>query len=72
MRTTIYGKHVWECDACGETLQTDTPDYSEALQHLRDAKWRAQQIGSDWVHACFGCKDKGARDERARAAGRIP
>lgn len=72
MRTTIHGRHQFECDACGESLDTETPDFSEALQAMRDAKWNTRKIGSDYVHTCFGCAETGERNERARRAGRIP
>lgn len=72
MLTRIYGKFVAECDACGETLQTNTKDFNEARDAMRAAKWTALQIGSDWVHTCAGCQDRAAKDRRARARGTIP
>lgn len=72
MLTRIHGKYVFECDACGDTLETETKDFNEALRIMRDANWRAQQVGSDWVHSCFGCADGEPRNDRARRAGRIP
>jgi hypothetical protein len=55
MLTKIHGKHVFECDRCNETLETDTADFNGALRILRGADWRSHQIGRDWVHTCFGC-----------------
>jgi hypothetical protein len=72
MLTHIHGRHVFECDACGETLETETKDFSEALRIMRSAEWRARQVGSDWVHTCFGCAEEGDRNARARRSGRIP
>ena len=70
MRTKIYGKHVFECDACGETLETDTEDFAGALQIMRSAKWQSQQIGSDWVHTCFGCRGKSEHVQSQMRAAR--
>ncbi len=61
MMTKIHGKHTVECDACGDTLETDTADFAEALRIMRSADWQARKIGQDWVHTCFGCKDEGER-----------
>lgn len=67
-----HGKIVVECDACGETLETDTKDFSEALRIMRAADWQARKLGQDWIHTCFGCAEKSEREERARRSGRIP
>lgn len=72
MLTRIYGKFVYECDACGDTLETDTKDFGEAREAMRLADWRVLQVSTDWVHTCAGCKQKEQRDARARRAGRIP
>lgn len=67
-----HGNFIFECDACGATLDTDTRDFNEALGIMRRANWRASPIGKDWVHTCDGCAEKTQRDARARRAGRIP
>lgn len=72
MKTRIHGKHVFECDACGDSLETDTSDWREALQAMRDTDWQARQIGSDWIHTCNACKEPREREGRARRAGIIP
>lgn len=72
MHTKIHGRHHFECDSCGEVLDTDTKDWTEALRIMREQNWRARQIGNDWVHSCFGCAEPDARNTRARRAGRIP
>lgn len=67
-----HGRLVFECDACGQTLDTETREFNEALRMMRDASWRAQQVGGDWVHTCAGCADPNERNTRARRGGRIP
>lgn len=72
MLTKIHGKHCFECDNCGDTLESDTDDFPDALRIMRSQNWQAKKIGQDWVHTCFGCTETEARNERARKAGRIP
>lgn len=66
MHTKIHGLHNFECDACGEVLETDTKDWTEALRIMRSSDWRANQIGKDWVHTCFGCTEEADRERRKR------
>lgn len=47
-----HGKIVFECDACSETLETETDDWSDANNQRKDCGWIAQQVGRDWVHFC--------------------
>lgn len=47
-----HGKIVFECDACGDTLETDTNDFNEANTARRDAGWLAEKVGRDWLHFC--------------------
>lgn len=67
-----HGKIIFECDACGEVLESDTNDFAQALTVLRRRGWGANKLGTDWIHRCSGCAEKPQRDSRARAAGRIP
>lgn len=51
------GQYVFECDACGDTLETDTDDFNEANTSRRDFGWLAEKVGRDWLHFCSeGCK----------------
>lgn len=72
MLTKIHGHHQFECDACSDTLATNTRDFAEALRIMRASDWRARQIGQDWVHTCFGCADEADHARRARKRGLIP
>lgn len=69
-----HRKLFFECDACGEVLDTETDHFNEALRILRNAGWRAVKVGQDWVHTCFACvgADDQQRSGRARRGGRIP
>lgn len=45
-------KIVFECDACGDVLETEESDFDLAQRVRRDAGWSAQKVGADWVHFC--------------------
>ena len=46
------GKIVFECDACSDTLETDTDDFTEANVQRRDAGWSAMKVEGEWIHFC--------------------
>lgn len=52
MLTRIYGKFVFECEMCTETLETNTHDFAEAKRCMDEAGWRAEKIGKNWEHRC--------------------
>ena len=51
---------VFECDGCGDELDTDTTDLREAKDYLKDSDWRARMEDTLWCHYCFSC-DEGIR-----------
>lgn len=51
-----HGKVVFECDSCGEALQTDERDFAEALSMAKHEGWKMRKVGADWVHACPNCE----------------
>lgn len=55
MITRIYGKIVFECDSCGDTLETETKEFDEALAQLRRENWKAAKFGDVWQHLCNEC-----------------
>jgi hypothetical protein len=48
---------VFECDACGDNLETDEDEFHDALNFFKDADWRAEKFDDVWVHHCFGCAE---------------
>jgi len=62
------GKFIFECDVCGDTLDTETSNFNEARQTLENEEWKARKIGSDWVHSCSKCGMPGQRAPLARNA----
>lgn len=57
MMTRTHGHLVFECDACGEVLETGKTDFVEALGVLRAANWVSRKTGDDWDHRCDECAD---------------
>jgi uncharacterized protein (DUF983 family) len=53
-----HGDVVFECDACGTTLETETSDFGSARNLLRREGWRARKLGDGWMHFCPKCDDK--------------
>lgn len=63
MITRIHGKVVFECDRCGNSLETGEHAFQDALQAMRDAGWKAEKITAgapiqvaEWTHNCEECK----------------
>lgn len=49
------GKIVFECEACGEVLETDTGNFETAQAVRREAEWRVSKVGDVWSHYCPSC-----------------
>ncbi len=61
MTATIYRDHndiIFECDACGDTLETHDDDWNFAWRIAKDAGWRSRKIGNEWAHSCPTCNTK--------------
>lgn len=52
------GLLVFECDSCGETLDTEKRDFDDARAVLKREGWRTTtpDDGETWEHSCPGCK----------------
>jgi hypothetical protein len=57
--TRIYGKIVFICDNCEDTLETETESFDVALVRMRKASWEAYQVYQGrlriWKHYCKDC-----------------
>jgi Fe2+ or Zn2+ uptake regulation protein len=55
-----HGKIIFVCDDCGESLETGTGEFDDALAILRDERWQPklslQQHSGEWKHYCPDCK----------------
>jgi hypothetical protein len=47
----------FECDDCGEVLETDASDWSEALRRMKTEGWVSRKNGSQWEHFCPVCEE---------------
>lgn len=55
MMTRTHGKIQFECEGCSEVLDTDTPDFDEARETMKQENWRAYKFGEVWNHSCPEC-----------------
>ena len=51
-----FGKVVYECDNCGDGLDTEEREFEDALSVFRAAGWLAEKVGREWVHTCGKCR----------------
>ena len=49
------GHIIFECDVCGDTLETDMRDFTEARTAFNNEGWRSRKLGADWIHYCAEC-----------------
>ena len=69
-----FGQIIVECDACGDTLQTETKDFAEAREVMQREGWKVRAEGHGrsavWYHGCPQCGVPTvglfARNERTR------
>lgn len=53
-----HGDIVFECDGCGETLETAQADFGAAFNFVKREGWRAKKIGNVWSHYCDACNEE--------------
>ncbi len=46
----------FECDGCGEILDPNTANFTEATHEVDEAGWSYRKIGEKWVHKCLDCR----------------
>ena len=47
---------AFECDMCGEVLETNTKEFNEARDTLRSNGWISKRsVGDGWAHFCPDC-----------------
>lgn len=52
------GDIIFECDACGETFETNQADFNTGFGMIKRAGWRARKIKDVWSHYCDCCEDE--------------
>lgn len=55
--TRNYGYIVFECDDCGETLETSVKEFYLAPEDAKQAGWRISKTNGKWTHRCPDCDD---------------
>lgn len=51
-----HGDITFECDSCGETLETNEDYWSNAWQLAKDEGWTSRKVGNEWNHFCLDCE----------------
>ena len=49
------GDIIFECDGCGTEEETHTPNFTQALNHIKDLGWIVRNEMGEWHHYC--CKE---------------
>lgn len=55
-RTGGYREVYFVCDTCGEVCETGTDEFMDALREVKDAGWKVEKLGGEWVHTCPDCQ----------------
>ncbi len=55
-----HGYIVFECDGCGDTLETGEREWNDAMSEFRSESWRAFKDDDGWNHYCPSCNKAGA------------
>jgi len=53
--TRDHGDFVFECDSCGNALETNEDDFNVAISALKREGWKSAKSGSSWKHICPDC-----------------
>lgn len=48
----------FECDDCGEIIETQEAEWQAALKVFKNEGWRSTKNGSQWEHYCDKCEGK--------------
>jgi Fe2+ or Zn2+ uptake regulation protein len=51
------GDFFFQCDDCGEVLETKTSNFDAARNVLKREGWRAIKVGEAWEHRCPQCSE---------------
>lgn len=49
---------VFECDNCGNVLETGARNFEAARNCLRRQGWHPYKEGNEWKHSCDDCERK--------------
>lgn len=49
---------IFECDTCGETLETHDDDWNVAWNMAKRDGWRSRKVNDEWEHVCPECEEQ--------------
>lgn len=52
-----HGDLIFECDTCGETLETHDDEWSIAWNMAKCDGWTSRKQGTGWQHHCGTCNN---------------
>lgn len=53
-----HGDIIWQCDGCGELLDTNTADFDAARNMLTRNQWLTKRASDGWQHFCSDCSKR--------------
>jgi hypothetical protein len=61
--TRTYGDIEFECDNCGDSIETHTDDFTDALNFAKGEGWSARPVDGVWKHFCDAtCLEEGTSE----------
>jgi len=48
----------FECDDCGDVIDTGMEDFYTALAYIKRNGWQTVRVGNDWEHRCSDCTEE--------------
>jgi len=56
--TRNHGLVSFECDDCGDVLETSLEDFYTALAFAKRNGWEAIRVENEWKHRCPNCTEE--------------
>jgi predicted RNA-binding Zn-ribbon protein involved in translation (DUF1610 family) len=54
----IHNQIEFECDDCGELLDTGATEWTDAMRAMKIDGWVSRKNGNQWEHYCEACEWK--------------
>jgi hypothetical protein len=56
MMKRLGSDYLFECDECGDVLETGEADFDDAISFMKQMEWCSRRDGKIWQHRCMGCE----------------
>ena len=53
-----HGELSFECDSCGDLLDTGMTEFDAAFAYAKREGWRVVRTEGEWQHRCPDCEDE--------------